>query len=90
MFHPKQHAVVDADIATGAGIDLNRAAGKGNRIFIPAQADRQVAAFHRWLNRYGGGGPYPSVWGIGGPGPKGTPAMKVSGPSCLQLLPGAP
>ena len=56
------HHFLDADIAIQAGVDRNRAAGKGNRVFVPAASDKGVVALHQWMRRFAKGvAPVPAV-----------------------------
>jgi pheophorbide a oxygenase len=49
--------LTDADNVIQYGVDLNRAKGKGRQVYLPSDADRGVAAFWTWLERFAGGGP---------------------------------
>ena len=37
-----------------AGVDRNRLAGKGNRVYVPAASDKGVVVLQTWLRRYAG------------------------------------
>lgn len=55
--HLMTHALVDADNVIQSSVDYNRAKGKGKMVYLPADADRGVAALWTWLDRFAGGGP---------------------------------
>eukprot|EP00775_Hariotina_reticulata_P012888 gene12888-13014_t len=53
--HLASHVLLDADIVTQYGVDVNRALD--DRVYMPAAADAGPNAFLKWLREYGEGGP---------------------------------